>query len=684
MRFPRTSAGTSNRRRHSAASASSPGSRRASPLALATGAVEWTGELGGILAGVTIVFVAGLVDDLRHLSPVAKLGAQILAAVVVLGSGLDVEIVGNDILAWAIGLLWLVGITNAFNLLDNMDGLAATLAIVSCAYFAIDALTEHENDTVLVLALALGLACAGFLPFNLRPRRGAAVFMGDSGSQLIGFGLASLALAASWTVAGTTVATILLPLLVLAIPILDTTLVTIARLVEKRPVTQGGRDHTSHRLVYYGLSETKAVLLLAIVASAIGATALAYNVLDNGRLTAVGVLVTFVLLVQFGSFLSDLEERSRRGVEGPEPSLWRALIFEPRRLIEVFADFVLICASFLIAYVLAVGGTGTDFERSVYLSALPIVLASRYVFFVALGVYRRVWRFATARDVVPIVIGCFGSAVVAYLVLIALRPIGSFPAVQIFVIDAILCTVLVGGSRLALRLLPEAAGGRRERSRVLIVGAGRAGRSLARELREGRDERVVGFLDDNPRVRRRRILGVSVVGSLDEIERAIGSTRADEVVVTIPAAPSERLDLVLRAAERAGVPCRIVRRHVELTAPPSRSRQRGRDLAGACGQRAPPRLPRALPLGRAAPRRVLRAGGAVCVAGSEKAGADDLHGRAGTHPARACDRPYRRAGSARRAVRPRDARRATCSHPCGGSGRRPRRGRPRSSSSSSR
>ena len=141
-----------------------------------------SGELGGILAGVTIVFVAGLVDDLRHLSPIAKLAAQITAAVVVLASGLNVEIVGNDVLAWAIGLLWLVGITNAFNLLDNMDGLAATLAIVSCAYFAIDALTEHENETVLALALALGLACAGFLPFNLRPRRGAAVFMGDSGS----------------------------------------------------------------------------------------------------------------------------------------------------------------------------------------------------------------------------------------------------------------------------------------------------------------------------------------------------------------------------------------------------------------------------------------------------------------------------------------------------------------------
>jgi UDP-GlcNAc:undecaprenyl-phosphate/decaprenyl-phosphate GlcNAc-1-phosphate transferase len=534
-------------------------------LALAAGIIDWSGELGGILAGVTIVFVAGLVDDLWRLSPIAKLVAQLAAAVVVLASGLNVEIVGNDVIAWAIGLLWLVGITNAFNLLDNMDGLAATLAVVSCAYFAIDALTEHENETVLALALALGFACAGFLPFNLRPQRGAAVFMGDSGSQLIGFGLASLALAASWTVAGTTLATILLPLLVLAIPILDTTLVTIARIVEKRPVTQGGRDHTSHRLVYYGLSETKAVLLLAIVASAIGATALAYNVLDNGRLTAVGVLVTFVILVQFGSFLSDLEERSRRGIEGPEPSLWRALVFEPRRLVEVFADFVIICASFLAAYVLAVDGTGTTYERSVYLSALPILLGSRYVFFVALGVYRRVWRFATARDVLPIAVGCAGSAIAAWLVLLALRPIGSFPAFEIFAVDAILCTVLVGGSRLTLRLLPETVGLWSERRRILIVGAGRSGRGLARELREDPDARVVGFLDDNPRVRRRRIVGIRVVGSLDEADRAIANTRADEVLVSIPAASQERLDHVLHAAEEAAIPCRLVRRQVELS-----------------------------------------------------------------------------------------------------------------------
>jgi FlaA1/EpsC-like NDP-sugar epimerase len=164
----------------------------------------------------------------------------------------------------------------------------------------------------------------------------------------------------------------------------------------------------------------------------------------------------------------------------------------------VFADFVLICLSFLVAYALAVDGTGTDYERSVYLSALPILLGSRYVFFVALGVYRRVWavrdgprrradrgrllRFrgrrlphphrAAANRLVPRGPGLRRRR----------RPLHGAR----------------GASRLALRLLPETVAGRGDRRRVLVVGAGRAGRSLARELREGRDAASSGFSTTTP------------------------------------------------------------------------------------------------------------------------------------------------------------------------------------------
>ena len=536
-------------------------------LAVAAGAVDASWQLAGIVGGCILLFAAGLLDDLRHLSPLTKLAAQFGAAGIAVASGLRVELIANDVVATAIAIVWLVGITNAFNLLDNMDGLAATLATVACAYFAIDAVTVHPNDLVLVLALSLGFACGGFLPFNLRPGGNALVFMGDSGSQVLGFLLAALGLAASWTTAGTTVATVLLPLLVLAIPILDTTLVTIRRLAEHRPVSQGGRDHTSHRLVYFGLSERKAVGLLAIIALALGATSVAYNILDDPRVTAVGVLLTFVLLVQFGGFLSDLDERTRRG-QASDTSLRHALTFDPRRLVEVLVDFVLVCTSFLLSYLAVVGGEGSALQRSVFLGSLPVVLGMRYVSFVAFRIYRRVWRYATARDALAIAVAVGVSEVLAFGVIVATRPLGDFPA-RVFVVDAVVCTALVTASRLALRLLPELAGlrSRGTRRRVVVVGAGRAGRSLVRELREDASANVVAFVDDNPALRGRRVQGVAVVGGTPEIAAVLETSRPAEVLVSIPNAPQERLGPVVQACADAEVPCRFVRRHTETMAP---------------------------------------------------------------------------------------------------------------------
>ena len=188
-----------------------------------------------------------------------------------------------------------------------MDGLAGSLAVIAAAFFACDAWLQHEPRLVLVISVALGAGVLGFLPFNLRPGKQALAWMGDSGSQLIGFTLASLGLASSYTVATSTVATLVLPVLILAVPILDTTLVTIVRLLEGRPVSQGGRDHSSHRLVSLGVSETGAVVLLALISAGLGATSLAYEAFGNGRIAAVGVLVTFALLIQFGTFLADVD-----------------------------------------------------------------------------------------------------------------------------------------------------------------------------------------------------------------------------------------------------------------------------------------------------------------------------------------------------------------------------------------
>ncbi len=530
-------------------------------VALASGVVPVSWKLGGVVGGCTLLFVAGLVDDLVRLTPVMKIAAQVAAGALVLASGVRVEIVGNGVLATAIGLLWLIAMTNAFNLLDNMDGLAATLAAIACLFFAIDALVTHRNSMTALLALAICFACLGFLPYNLRLRRPAAVFMGDSGSQVLGFAVAALGLSASWTAAGAGAATLLLPILVLAVPILDTSLVTVVRLLEGRPVTQGGRDHTSHRLVYQGLSDKRAVVMLAIVSAGLGATSLAYKVLDNTLLTLVGVLVTFAFLVQFGSYLADVERApDAQSAEG----LLRTLIVHRRRLVEVLVDFALIAASFTLAFMIRVESTQFGIFRHVFEMTLPALLVARYISFILLGLYRGVWRYAGAVDAARVFAAMVVSEGAAFLFIWGTVGWHLFPR-GTFLIDLLLCTFLIGAARFSERGVAHTiASFRRARRRVLIVGAGRSGRSLLRELRETPTQQVVGFVDDNLALRRRRIQGVSIVGGLDEIGWALGRLSPDAVLVTIPDAPRERLDQVVEACARADVSCRFVRREIDI------------------------------------------------------------------------------------------------------------------------
>ncbi len=529
--------------------------------AAAAGAFAPDEALAGIYGGCALLFLAGLADDLVGLPPLGKLAAQLGGAAIVLGTGTHVQLVHDRLIGDAIAVLWLVGVSNAFNLLDNMDGLAATMAGIAFAFFAIDAVTLHPSHLSLAFALAGALACAAFLPFNLRRGR-ALVFMGDAGSLTLGFALAALGLTSSWRVAGSaTVATLALPVLVLAVPIFDTALVTIVRLLEGRPIYQGGRDHSSHRLVRLGLSEKHAVVLLALIATCIGGSSLAYNVFTRSRYAAAGVVLTFALLVQFASFLADVEQRAT----GQQVGITQAFAVHWRRLVEVVVDFVVISGSAVAAYVIEFGWPGSISQRFIAGLTLPVLLATRYLAFILFGLYRSVWRYAGARDAAAIVSAVILSEIVTLAFMVLSQNMRDFGR-SFFIVDALICMFAVGASRFAERTLVVGLRrvGDRTARRTLIVGAGRTGRSLMRELRETAGERVVGFVDDNPRLRRRRIHGVQVVGTIGEIPRLLARIRPDVVLVTIPNAPRERLDAAVAACAAAGVPCRFVRREIDL------------------------------------------------------------------------------------------------------------------------
>jgi UDP-GlcNAc:undecaprenyl-phosphate GlcNAc-1-phosphate transferase len=230
-------------------------------------------ELIGILLGATLVSLFGLADDHWGLHAYLKLGGQLLAGVVLLLGGTQVYLFpSHPWLNWAITLLWVVGMTNALNLLDNMDGLSGGVTTVAAAFFMLlAALGNPPQVLVGAMAAALVGACVGFLRYNLNP---ATIFMGDTGSLFLGFVLAALGIKlrfpnnVPWI-------TWLVPICVLALPIFDTTLVFVSRILRgKNPLTTPGKDHLSHRLVALGLTRREAVLTCYLIGGACGMVAI--------------------------------------------------------------------------------------------------------------------------------------------------------------------------------------------------------------------------------------------------------------------------------------------------------------------------------------------------------------------------------------------------------------------------
>ena len=227
-------------------------------------------QLTGILVGATLMSFMGFWDDRFSLNAGIKLVGQLIALGLLVISGVSITVLPYKILNLLVTGVWIVGITNAFNLLDNMDGLSGGIAAIAAAYFALMCAFTGQY-LVGALAVAVMAACVGFLIYNWNP---ATIFMGDSGSLFLGFVLASIGIKLRFP-DNTPIVTWMIPVLVLAVPIFDTTLVTISRLKRGlNPLTTPGIDHTSHRLTYAGLTRREAVLVLYVVAFIAGLIAI--------------------------------------------------------------------------------------------------------------------------------------------------------------------------------------------------------------------------------------------------------------------------------------------------------------------------------------------------------------------------------------------------------------------------
>jgi UDP-GlcNAc:undecaprenyl-phosphate GlcNAc-1-phosphate transferase len=289
--------------------------RFGSALALLLDAYRVKTKLLGMLAGGALIFAVGLADDILGKGfPVGvKFAGQLVAAAILVATGVRVSFLPLEALNIAVTVIWLVGVTNAFNLLDNMDGLAAGVAFVACGVFLINAWAFGEFFISLTLVAFMG-SLLGFLFYNFNP---ASVFLGDCGSLFIGFVMGSLTLLERYVShASSTLFPVLMPVVVLALPILDTATVIIIRVKERRPVYVGDSRHLSHRLVSLGFSQRAAVLFLYLITFSLGLGAASLPNATNFQ--------TALILMQFAAFIAAIlillffERRRRpRGVTPP-------------------------------------------------------------------------------------------------------------------------------------------------------------------------------------------------------------------------------------------------------------------------------------------------------------------------------------------------------------------------------
>lgn len=534
---------------------------------VASDLLSWT----PMLIGGAIIFLVGVWDDLKPVPAWVKFFFQAVAACVPILLGIRVDrisIFGGGtldlgILALPFTFLWIVGLTNAFNLIDGLDGLAAGLASIAAGTCAAIFILRGDPQDALFLLILVG-ALGGFLWYNFNPAR---IFLGDSGSLLIGYLLAVTSITGSQK--GATALAVVIPLLVFGLPILDTVLSMIRRFVaglrvmrpHKAPfkekiliakmMFEGDQGHIHHRLIALGFSHRHAVLALYAIAVGLSCMAL-LSVLAQYRnagiiLIAVG-LATYVGIRKLGyqevAFL-------RTGTL----LRWYEQMTFNRRFFLGFLDLILIGSAYWISFVLKYEFLWTVDIKNWYLGAWPLVLLAQMGIFSVFGLNVGVWRAVGIGDLMRVVVAA-GSAVALSCIfsLVYLPPPG---VITFFCIDFVVLVALMGGARSTYRILNYVR--EREglvREGVLIYGAGEGGQLLLQGLLQNPQLglKPIGFLDDDSTLLGRTVNRLPVFGGGHHIEAILDAFAVTSVIVSSEKIDGEILIKVMRLCRERNIP----------------------------------------------------------------------------------------------------------------------------------
>ncbi len=484
------------------------------------------------LLGWTLLFILGVIDDFLHIKPYTKLIGQIIVASFVVFFGFRLYWFTSLTLDTMVTLIWVVGITNAFNLLDNMDGLCAGAGLICASVIGFMLLPLSSNEPLLFAAIVAG-ALAGFLVYNFNP---ASIFMGDCGSLPIGFGVAMLTLFYTEVTASNGLSGIAVPILVVMVPIFDTTLVTLIRLLSGRKASTGGKDHTSHRLVLMGFSERSAVLVLYGITAVSGLAAVFVHRSDTFTSPTV-IIPIFLAVLLMGAFIAQLRVYPEK-----EFGLLRGRSFTPvlleltykRQLLMIILDFGLVSFAYYLSYRLHFDTDGFVLNFKIFLHSLPIVIACKMGVFFVMGLYRGIWDYISTIDVFDCIKAAFVSSLLTYAMVTLAYRFSSFSK-GVFLIDGMFTLAFLLFARGFFRILSDFVKRRTLMGdNVLIYGAGRGGELLLREILNNPTLKLrpVGFIDDNGYKTGKQLQGFPILGTFEDLAQLQAEHAIDGLVIS--------------------------------------------------------------------------------------------------------------------------------------------------------
>ena len=507
--------------------------------------------------GLLPILFVSVWDDIRRLRAVPKLLAHLAGASLAVFGGLvlspQVHVCGVEIslgpAAPIISVLWLAGLTNAFNIVDGLDGLAAGLALISSGSLAAVFVALGQRDLAAGTILLAG-AVVGFLPWNVHPAR---VFLGDTGSASLGFVLGALALRGAGKIsAGFAV---LVPVVILGMPLAETLVSMARRMVRKAEgtgvrVMGADRGHFHHRLLEKGLDQRHAVLTLygaGLVVAAVGLISIFLSAKQTGLL-----LVAVLAAGLIGVWRLGYDEFALLR-KGSALSVYEAPVLKNSFFI-VFVDLVLVTAAIWISFALKYDDPWLTTHRGVALEMLAVLFPVTVGVLWRMGLYREVWKLSGLEDILRLMVAIWLATFVGLLVDLVI--IGGEAPVSQFLLYGLVKTGLSVGTRLSHRVLEhEKERGRRSGSPAAMFGAGAAGALTLRELWSNDliTLRPVAFLDDDPAKKGTFLNGVKVVGGLEAVRELASKHPGLTVLVSSRNIGPERLQDAARLCDELGV-----------------------------------------------------------------------------------------------------------------------------------